>query len=103
MSKAIGSASDFYRLRVMTVDTTDAVDFEWRDDILYRRPPVDSIEDEEAYNVEAVLLDDEEAVFVLKTFADSGDAHSWMEAREAELDDMTKSEFEAAYFRPEGL
>lgn len=101
MSKTIGSASDFYRLRVMTVDTTDEVDFEWRDDILYRRPPSTDIVDEEAYTVEAVLLDDEDVTYPLKTFAEAGEAHEWMYAREEELDDMTKSEFEDAYF-PKG-
>lgn len=101
MSKTIGSASDFYRLRVMTVDTTDEVDFEWRDDILYRRPPSTDIVDEEAYTVEAVLLDDEDVAYALKTFAEAGEAHEWMYAREEELGDMTKSEFEGAYF-PQG-
>ncbi len=103
MSKTIGSASDFYRLRVMTVDTTDEVDFEWRDDILYRRPPSTDIVDEEAYTVEAVLLDDEDVTFTLQTFADAAEAHGWMESREEELDDMTKSEFEDAYFPKSAL
>jgi hypothetical protein len=102
VAKTIGSAADFYRLRVMSVDATDEVDFEWRDDILYRRPPSTVIEDEEVYRVEAVLLDDDEVTFSLGTFADADEAHEWMRGREDELDEMTKSEFEAAYF-PEGL
>lgn len=101
MSRTIGSASDFYRLRVMTVDTTDAVDFEWREDILYRRPPSTQIVDEEAFTVEAVLLDDDDRAFPLKTFADTESAHAWLAEREDELAEMTKSEFEVAYF-PEG-
>lgn len=101
MARAIGSALDFYRLRVMTVDTTDAVDFEWREDILYRRPPSTQIMDEEAYTVEAVLLDDDDVAFPLKTFGDAAAAHAWLADREDELADMTKSEFEEAYF-PEG-
>ena len=101
MARTIGSASDFYRLRVMSVDTTDAVDFEWREDILYRRPPSTVIVDEEAYTVEAVLLDDDDIAFPLKTFPDPATAHVWLSEREVELDEMTKSEFEAAYF-PEG-
>lgn len=102
MAKAIGSASDFYRLRVMAVDATDEVDFEWRDDILYRRPPSSIIEDEEVYRVEAVLLDDEEVTYPLATFVASDDAHDWMNDRADELDDMTKSEFESAYFPEAG-
>lgn len=101
MPKAIGSASDFYRLRVMTVDTTDAVDFEWRDDILYRRPPETEIADERSHTVEAVLLDDEEVAFPLASFGDAAGAHEWLSAREDELGAMTKSEFEDAYF-PQG-
>jgi hypothetical protein len=100
VAKAIGSASDYYRLRVMTVDTTDAVDFEWREDILYRRPPATDIEDEEIYAVEAVLLDDEDVAVTLATFADPAEAHAWLDERAEELDDMTKSEFEAGYFPP---
>lgn len=103
MAKAIGSASDYYRLRVMTVDTTDAVDFEWRDDILYRRPPATDIEDGEVYAVEAILLDDEEVAVTLARFADPAEAHAWLDERIEELDDMTKSEFEAGYFPPSAL
>lgn len=102
MAKAIGGASDFYRLRVLAVDTTDEVDFEWRDDILYRRPPGAVIEDEEIHRVEAVLLDDDDVTFALATFPTSEAAHEWMVARADDLDEMTKSEFEAAYF-PEGV
>ena len=102
MRKAIGSAADFYRLRVLSLDTTDEVDFEWRDDILYRRPPSTDIVDEEAYVVEAVLLDDEDTTYPLASFAEPSEAHEWMKAREAELADMTKSEFEDSYF-PEAL
>lgn len=98
MSKAIGRAADFYRLRVMSLDDTDEVDFEWRDDILYRRPPSMTIEDEEVYRVEAVLLDDDEVTYGLSTFADASEAHAWLQDRQEDLDEMTKSEFEAAYF-----
>ncbi len=97
MAKTIGRAADFYRLRVMSVDTTDAVDIEWRDDILYRRPPVDAIDDERAFTVEAVVLDEEDVAVALATFADSVEAHDWMEAREVDLTEMTKSEFDAAF------
>ena len=102
MPKSIGSAADYYRLRVMIVDTADEVDLEWRDDILYRRPPAAAIVDEAGYTVEAVLLDDEDTTFTLATFADTGGAHEWLRAREEDLAEMTKSEFEDAHF-PEGL
>jgi hypothetical protein len=101
VAKTIGNASDFYRLRVMSLDTTDEVDFEWRDDILYRRPPGAVIEDEHVFRVEAVLLDDDDVTYPLATFASAEEAHEWLSDRADELDDMTKSEFEDAYF-PEG-
>lgn len=103
MAKVIGKASDFYRLRVLAIDATDGVDFEWRDDILYRRPPAETIDDEEAYQVEAVLLDDDDVTYTLATFADSVEAHDFCEARELDLDEMTKSEFEDAFFPEDSL
>lgn len=98
MSKRIGRAADFYRLRVTAVDTTDAVDFEWRDDILYRRPPSQLIEDEQSFVVEAVVLDDDSSTVTLGAFGDSRKANEWMYSAADDLDEMTKSEFEAAYF-----
>jgi hypothetical protein len=102
VSKTIGSASDFYRLRIMTIDTTDGVDFEWREDILYRRPPAEPIADEEVFSAEAVLLDDEDVTVTLATFTDAAEAREWIDARADELGVMTKSEFEAAYFPQPG-
>lgn len=98
MSKTIGSAGDFYRLRVIRVDATDGVDLEWRDDILYRRPPVDALEESRSFKVEAVLLDDDEVTVELGTFDDADAAHAWLEDLTDALGDMTKSEFEDAYF-----
>ncbi|HQH68825.1 MAG TPA: amidohydrolase family protein, partial [Candidatus Hydrogenedentes bacterium] len=91
-----------YRLRVMAIDTTDAVDFEWREDILYRRPPSTEIVDEEAYTVEAVLLDDDDIAFPLKTFADAAGAHAWLAERELELAEMTKSKVHVCHVSSAG-
>lgn len=101
MRKSIGSAADFYRLRVRTVDATDAVDLEWRDDILYRRPPGETIQDLEYVAVEAVLLGNDAISYVLATFEDRAEAHAWLAECEEDLAEMTRSEFEAAFF-PEG-
>jgi hypothetical protein len=98
MPKAIGRAGDFYRLRVMAMDTTDEVDLEWRDDILYRRPDTTLPEDAEAHSVEAVLIDDEEVVVRIATFENRDDAYAWLTEREIDLNAMTRSEFEGAYF-----
>ena len=41
MVRVIGNADEFWRLRITRVDTTQGLDFEWHDDILYREPDVD--------------------------------------------------------------
>lgn len=98
MSRAIGSASDFYRLRLTRVDAGDAPDFEWRDDILYRRPPETVVAEADVYVVEAVLLDDEDTTVALARFDDRPEAADWMAEVQTRLLDMTRSEFEDAYF-----
>jgi hypothetical protein len=98
VKKAIGAAEDFYRLRVVRVDVTDEIDIDWRDDILYRRPPSERPEESESYLVEAVLLDDDEVSVTLGSFDDSASAHDWMDTCNADLAEMTRSEFEELYF-----
>lgn len=98
MGKTIGAASDFYRLRVLRVDETGDVDLEWRDDILYRRPPATEPADDRYYAVEAVLLDDDDVTVTLGTFGDADEAYAWLEELTVALDEMTKSEFEDCYF-----
>ena len=39
--QTIGAADEFWRLRLTRVDTTDELDFEWHDDILYREPAIE--------------------------------------------------------------
>lgn len=98
MGKAIGAASDFYRLRVIRVDETDDLDLEWRDDILYRRPPTQHVDEYELYSVEAVALDDEDAITRIGAFETSDDAHEAIGAAQQDLEELTRSEFEDRYF-----
>ncbi|MEL7667694.1 MAG: hypothetical protein AAGU73_05790 [Actinomycetota bacterium] len=99
--KIIGSAADFYRVRVIAIDTTEDLDLEWRDDVLFRRPPVETLDEERAYVVEAVTLDAREETTTLATFDDAGDARAWARERQDELHDLTKSGFEERYFPQE--
>ena len=96
--KVIGSAGEFYRLRVTHVDEGDSPDLEWRDDILYRRPPSESLAEEEVYRVEAVQYDNDDAATTLGAFASMDEAHRWMEAVDEDLAEMTNTEFEESYF-----
>jgi hypothetical protein len=94
----IGNADEFWRLRVTKVDTTQGLDFEWHDDILYREPHVDHGEEIEYWHVEAVRLDDADAVVRLATYATDDEARSFLEVAQEDLSDLTKSRFEMAYF-----
>jgi hypothetical protein len=84
----IGNADEFWRLRVTKVDTTQGLDFEWHDDILYREP-----------HVEAVRLDDADTVVRLATYSSADDAREFLGVAQEDLADLTKSRFEMAYFQ----
>jgi len=98
--KIIGSADEFWRLRMTRVDTTDETDFEWREDVLYREPPASVLHDTELWHVEAVRLDDYEAVERLASFEERDDAESFLAQAREDLRDMTKSQFEHTYLEP---
>lgn len=97
--KIIGSAADFYRVRVIAIDTTEDIDLEWRDDVLYRRTPSETLDEERAFIVEAVALDDEERTVALSTFQDGAEASAWADELQLELPELTKSDFEERYFQ----
>jgi hypothetical protein len=95
--RVIGDADEFWRIRVTRVDTTENLEFEWHDDILYRQPTPDMGDEVEVWHVEAVRTDDPEIVVRLASCRSQGEARD-VAARIAEdLAEMTKSEFEAAY------
>jgi len=97
VSRTIGAASDFYRLRVTRLNEPDEPDLEWRDDILYREPPVQRIGEIESYAVEAVGIDDEQATEIAQ-YASSEEAHNALAGITEDLDELTRSEFEHRYF-----
>lgn len=101
MGNVIGEASDFFRLRVVRVDESDELDLEWRDDVLYRRPVPESVNEADLFQVQAILMDNEEDITVLRSFASESDAYSWLDAVSEDMADMTRSAFESAYFPPE--
>ena len=98
MSKGIGSAGDYYRLRLMHVDDTDSPEFDWREDILWRSPQITPPVEYELYRIEAVSLDDSESVTPLGLFDSLSDAHEALETASEEIDVLTRSEFEDRYF-----
>ena len=98
MVHVIGNADEFWRLRITRVDTTQGLDFEWHDDILYREPEVDLGDEVEYWHVEAVRVEDADNVVRLATFATDGEARQFLERAKDDLRDLTKSRFELAYF-----
>ena len=101
MSRVIGNASDFYRLRVTRIDVTDEPDLEWRDDILYRDPPSQRVAASAHWSVEAVSLADEDDVTVVAMFVESEEAQGFLEGANEDLNEMTVSAFEDRYFDPQ--
>jgi len=94
-------AADFYRVRITKLDDTGDVDFEWRDDALYRRPRADRPAEGVTYRVEAVGLDDPDATWLLYETADREDAVSFHDEAAQDLKEVTRSGFEQKYFPPE--
>jgi hypothetical protein len=97
MKRIIGAASEFYRLRLASVDATVEPDFEWRDDILYRTPPADAPDERIDWVIEAVTLDAHETVSQVARFSDYDEAHAFLGTVEEDLEDLTKSGFEERY------
>lgn len=94
----LGMAADFYRVRVLRLDEEDAPDLEWREDILYRDPPAQTVSERACWIVQAVDITDDEHTNRLAAFEELEDARAFVEAAEEDLPDLTRAEFEARYF-----
>jgi hypothetical protein len=97
MKRIIGAASEFYRLRVASVDATKEPDFEWRDDILYRTPPAEAPDEQIEWVIEAVTIDADETVSRVARFSDYDEVHEFLGTVEEDLRELTKSAFEERY------
>lgn len=97
MVHVIGNADEFWRLRITRLDTTENLEFEWHNDILYRSPSPDYGDEVESWYVEAVRLDDPDTVSRLAVCPTHGEARDTLAAVAADLAQMTKSQFELAY------
>ncbi len=97
MGKLIGPATEFYRLRLTHFDEGGDVEFDWRDDVLWRSTEHAPGEESDVWVLEAVTLDAEESVAPICACATSVEAHETLADVERDLAVMTKSEFEATY------
>ena len=99
MRQIIGNADEFYRLRVVTVDVSDAPDLDWRDDILWRRSVANGVSECVVQRLEAVHIADGDTAWTLGEFVTTSEAHEAMQEADLDLRGMTKSQFEDAYLR----
>lgn len=97
MSGIIGPAADFYRLRIARIEEPEGLDFEWRDDILYREPPPAHLSENEVWILEIIELDNEDAVRVAGRFETRDAAQEVLAAAEEDLAELTRSKFEERY------
>lgn len=94
--RVFGKASDFYRLRVIKVNEDSDVDLNWREDILYRRPPGAPMSTKVWYVIQAVMIDNESS-YNLKRFVTGEAAMRFKDRIEELLRDLTKQEFEERF------
>jgi len=98
--QTIGAADEFWRLRLTRVDTTDELDFEWHDDILYREPATKTADEVALWHVEAVHLEAPDTVVRIATFAERDEAETFFDRALSDLTELTCSQFEEAYVVP---
>ncbi len=100
-SGPIGAATDFWRLRIQRFDRMDPADFEWREDILYRKPPTAWVDEQDCYGIEAVNVDDPDDVTRIEECDSQDEAHGRLAELQEHLDAMTASEFRKRYMLSE--
>ena len=90
-------AADFYRIRLTRLDESGDVEFEWREDILYKGslPQLDT--GGRTFLIEAVELDDPDRVHEIASASAYEEALRFVLRAEEDLADLTRSRFEAAW------
>ncbi len=96
MSKTFGKASDFYRVRIITLEQEIPPDFDWRDDVLYRSPKESFDMIKRTYCLQVVDLDSRNYQ-VLEEYSAKQVAAKDKEMLEENLKNLTKMEFDKKY------
>ena len=100
MSRVIGPADGFYRLRIRRLDLGGDVEFDWRDDVLWRSTPAAEAVEDDTWFIEAVTLDTSETVTSIAAYGSADEAREAFDSIAEDLAAMSKSEFEAEYLDP---
>lgn len=94
--RVFGSADDFYRVRVIRVDIPDELEWEWRDDVLWRAAPATEQHSTPRFRVE-VVLDDGATALTLAEVATPDAARELAQKADEDLAQLTKKQFDARY------
>jgi hypothetical protein len=95
--RVFGSADDFYRIRVIRVDEPDELEWQWRDDVLYRRLPAEEQGSTPRYRIDAVSKDDDGTARQIAEVDTPDAAQAIAEAADEDLAQFTKRQFDAKY------
>lgn len=94
--RVFGSADDFYRVRVIRIDEPDEVEWEWRDDVLWRHPAPQLQGATPRFRVDVVLKDANEARSIAKVQSAAA-AREIAQKADEDLAMLTKRQFDARY------
>lgn len=94
--RVFGSADDFYRIRILRVDVPDELEWEWRDDILWRQPEEEAQAETARHRVDAVLKDTGVALTLAETDSPEA-AREFAVTADEDLAQLTKRQFDARY------
>jgi len=98
MTRIIGPAKEFYRLRIVTLDSYDELELEWRSDVLYRKQDLmDAVDTGALFVVEAVGLLDESVVALTEPIDSRKDIAAVFDRALEDLSEMTVSDFKLKY------
>lgn len=96
MSKTFGKASDFYRVRIITLEQELPPDFDWRNDVLYRSPKESFDMIKRTYCLQVVELDSRNYQ-ALEEYSAKQAATQEKAIVEEDIINLTKMEFEKKY------
>lgn len=96
--KEFGSAREFYRARIISLDTQDVEKLDWSEEILYQQPKRKKINPKTKYKLEILEIDKNNALakYFLKSHED---AEKKLNGIFEDINTLTKNEFDNKYLK----
>lgn len=98
--KEFGKANEYYRARLINVNSLSIEFLDWDEDILYQQPERKDIPDKESYQLQIVTVDDK-GVIIKEDFKSKDEASIKLEGIIGDLTELTKKEFDDKYLNEE--